>query len=200
MSGSLLQAFSESGDPRVLLDRRSRGLRHLHGGRAGVDRDDGRRASRPGDFLSDPISALAAVVTVEACAIFAGDIPNALLRIPGTPARPHTPTTLMLSPRRPLRGGSRSLPCVLRRRRRVGHGDSRAVCPAIGQYHHLVHGGGVFLALPARIERAVIVSRGSTWKAAFALIIGLLLSTVGLSCRPRPGPIHLRSGRVVSGD
>ncbi|HEY8232969.1 MAG TPA: tripartite tricarboxylate transporter permease, partial [Vicinamibacteria bacterium] len=36
-------------------------------------------------FLS-PLGALAAVVTLEACAISAGDIPSALVRIPGTPA------------------------------------------------------------------------------------------------------------------
>ena len=36
-------------------------------------------------FLS-PLAALAAVVTLEACAISAGDIPSALVRIPGTPA------------------------------------------------------------------------------------------------------------------
>jgi putative tricarboxylic transport membrane protein len=34
----------------------------------------------------DAVHAVAAVVTLVACAIFAGDIPNALLRIPGTPA------------------------------------------------------------------------------------------------------------------
>ena len=36
-------------------------------------------------FLS-PLAALAAVITLEACAISAGDIPSALVRIPGTPA------------------------------------------------------------------------------------------------------------------
>ena len=40
----------------------------------------------PVTFFLAPIPALAAVVTLEACAIFAGDIPNALLRIPGTPS------------------------------------------------------------------------------------------------------------------
>ena len=40
----------------------------------------------PVTFFMDPIPALAAVVTLEACAIFAGDIPNTLLRIPGTPS------------------------------------------------------------------------------------------------------------------
>ena len=34
----------------------------------------------------DPVAAIAAIVTMVACAIFAGDIPTTLLRIPGTPA------------------------------------------------------------------------------------------------------------------
>ena len=40
----------------------------------------------PVTFFLDDIPALAAIVTLEACAIFAGDIPAALLRIPGTPS------------------------------------------------------------------------------------------------------------------
>ncbi len=40
----------------------------------------------PFTFWLDPLPALAAIVTISACAIFAGDIPAILLRIPGTPA------------------------------------------------------------------------------------------------------------------
>src|SRR5918994_4987771 len=40
----------------------------------------------PVTFFMDPVPAIAAVVTTVAMAIFAGDIPGALLRIPGTPA------------------------------------------------------------------------------------------------------------------
>jgi putative tricarboxylic transport membrane protein len=40
----------------------------------------------PFTFFMDPIPALVAMVTVSAMAIFAGDIPGALVRIPGTPA------------------------------------------------------------------------------------------------------------------
>lgn len=40
----------------------------------------------PITFFMDPVPALAAIVTTVAMAIFAGDIPGALLRIPGTPA------------------------------------------------------------------------------------------------------------------
>ena len=40
----------------------------------------------PVTFFMEPVPAIAAIVTTVAMAIFAGDIPGALLRIPGTPA------------------------------------------------------------------------------------------------------------------
>ena len=40
----------------------------------------------PVTFFMAPVPALAVIVTTSAMAIFAGDIPGALLRIPGTPA------------------------------------------------------------------------------------------------------------------
>src|SRR5678809_82537 len=40
----------------------------------------------PITFFMPPVPAIAAIVTATAMAIFAGDIPGALLRIPGTPA------------------------------------------------------------------------------------------------------------------
>lgn len=40
----------------------------------------------PFAMFLDPVSALAAIVTLQAMGIFAGDIPAALVRIPGTPA------------------------------------------------------------------------------------------------------------------
>lgn len=135
-------------------------------------------------FLS-PLAALAAVVTLEACAISAGDIPSALVRIPGTPASAAYADDLYLLARQ-------------------GHYE-RAVGTAV---MFSVVGGlfGVavlmFFAQPlARIATlftvaeyfwfyviglgcAVVVSRGSALKGAFALLLGLLFSTVGLS------PVH----------
>lgn len=40
----------------------------------------------PFTFFLDPLSGLVAIITMEAMAIFAGDIPAVLLRIPGTPS------------------------------------------------------------------------------------------------------------------
>ena len=40
----------------------------------------------PITFLLSPLAAVASIVAASAMAIYAGDIPGALLRIPGTPA------------------------------------------------------------------------------------------------------------------
>ncbi|MCA8995073.1 MAG: tripartite tricarboxylate transporter permease, partial [Planctomycetaceae bacterium] len=40
----------------------------------------------PMAYWLDPVAAVAAIVTMVACAIFAGDLPTVFLRIPGTPA------------------------------------------------------------------------------------------------------------------
>src|SRR5512137_711916 len=40
----------------------------------------------PVTFFMPPIPAIASIVTATAMAIFSGDIPGALMRIPGTPA------------------------------------------------------------------------------------------------------------------
>src|SRR5690606_7155781 len=40
----------------------------------------------PVTFFLSPVAAIGAIITCSAMAIFAGDIPGALLRIPGTPA------------------------------------------------------------------------------------------------------------------
>src|SRR5690606_9863871 len=40
----------------------------------------------PVTFFMEPLPAIAAIVSASAMAIFAGDIPSVLLRIPGTPA------------------------------------------------------------------------------------------------------------------
>lgn len=135
-------------------------------------------------FLS-PLAALAAVVTLEACAISAGDIPSALVRIPGTPASAAYADDLY------------------RLAQRGQYHRALGVCIAFSVIGGLF--GVLVLALFARpfaslaawftvaeyfwlyllgLGCAVVVSRGSALKGAFALLLGLLFSTVGLS------PVH----------
>ncbi len=133
-------------------------------------------------YWLDPVAALAAVVTMESCAIFAGDIPSTLLRIPGTPAsaayadaayqftkrgQPHRAlgVCLVFS----VAGGLFGALVLIG----LGHQLARvATLFSVTEYFWLYVLG---------LSCAVLVSRGSTLKATFALFLGLVLSTVGLS-------------------
>jgi TctA family transporter len=131
-------------------------------------------------FLSD-VAALAAIVTLEACAIFAGDIPGALVRIPGTPASAaYTQDAYALT---------------LRGRQDEALGISLVFSVAGGLFGALVliFGapllGGVaaqfttyenFWLMVLGLSCGAVVSGASQLKAALALLLGLLLSTVGL--------------------
>jgi putative tricarboxylic transport membrane protein len=136
----------------------------------------------PLTYFMSPLAALAAVVTLEACAISAGDIPSALVRIPGTPASAaYADDLYQLS-------------------QRGQYHRALGVCIAFSVIGGLF--GVAVLVLFARpfaaiatwftvaeyfwlyvlgLGCAVVVSRGSALKGALALLLGLLFSTVGLS-------------------
>lgn len=134
-------------------------------------------------YFMDPVPAIAALVTLVVCAVFAGDIPNTLLRIPGTPASAaYTDDAYQLS----IKGkGKQALETCL---------FSSAVGGIIGVVVLVML--APFLATFAAhtfsvieyfwlyllgLTCSVVVSRGSPSKALFALIIGLLLASIGLS-------------------
>ncbi len=136
----------------------------------------------PLTYYLSPLEALAAVVTLEACAIFAGDIPAALIRMPGTPSSAAYADDLYLLSQRHGPGYPMGVSVVFS----VAGGLVGAVALA-------------FLAQPlARVAVkftypeyfwfylvglgcAVVVSRGSPLRGALALLLGLLFSTVGMS-------------------
>jgi TctA family transporter len=136
----------------------------------------------PVAYAMDPLPALAAVVTLSACAIYAGDIPCALLRIPGTPASAAYTDDVYAHGKR-------------------GRADSILGVTLVNSVLGGLFGVAVFglLARPLASVAAsfaaeeyfwfyllglgcgVVVTRGSALKGALALLIGLLLSTVGFS-------------------
>ncbi|MCC7422092.1 MAG: tripartite tricarboxylate transporter permease [Planctomycetaceae bacterium] len=136
----------------------------------------------PITFHLDPISAIAAIVTLEACAIFAGDIPCALVRIPGTPSSAaYTDDAYTLSRRGLLRrtlgvslvfsvaGGLFGTAVLI-----LGARQLARVAFAFTTYEY-------FWLYVFGLSCAAIVSHGSRVKGALSLVIGLLLSTIGLS-------------------
>jgi TctA family transporter len=84
---TLLQAFQIVATPQVLLVMLLSGMFGMFVGAVpGLTATMATALLVPITFFLPPVPAVAAIVTATAMAIFAGDIPGALLRIPGTPA------------------------------------------------------------------------------------------------------------------
>jgi TctA family transporter len=87
MSAALLQAFSMVFEPYTLLVMVLASFYGLFVGAVpGLSATMAVALLVPVTFFMPPIPAIAAMVTATAMAIFSGDIPGCLLRIPGTPA------------------------------------------------------------------------------------------------------------------
>ncbi len=134
-------------------------------------------------YFMDPIPALAALVTLVGCAIFAGDIPNALLRIPGTPASAaYTDDAYGLT----RKGKAVQV---------LGTCLFFSVAGGLIGVLILILFAPLLAAFAARtfsaieyfwlyllgLTCAVVVSRGSPMRGMLGLIIGLLLGAIGLS-------------------
>ena len=135
----------------------------------------------PITFFMDPVPAIAAMVTATAMAIFAGDLPGALLRVPGTPA-------------------SAAYAAEAYAMTQKGRGEqalgTSLVCSAIGGLFGTVV-LVIFAPMLAEVALqftqfeyfwlaclgltcAVFVSTASPLKGVVALFIGLFLATVGI--------------------
>lgn len=136
----------------------------------------------PMTYWMEPVPALAAIVTMVACAIFAGDIPTTLVRVPGTPAsaayaddayalaqRGEAGRSLGISLWFSVTGGLLgALVLIL-----LGHQLAKmAAWFSVTEYFWLYLMG---------LSCAVVVGRFGVARSLVGLLIGLLLSTVGLS-------------------
>lgn len=132
-------------------------------------------------FFLEPLPAIAAIVTMSAMAIFAGDLPSALVRMPGTPASAaYTEDAYRLT-----RAGSGGLVLGVALAGSAIGGIVGAIVLMVGaqllaevalQFTSYEYFWVAVLGLTA----AVVISRGSQVKGGISLLIGLLLSTVGL--------------------
>jgi TctA family transporter len=135
----------------------------------------------PFAFFLDPLPAIAAIVTMSAVAIFAGDLPGALVRMPGTPAS----AAYVEDAYRLTRSGKGATV--------LGVG---MICATIGGLigvAALMIGAPVLAEVALRftsfeyfwvsvlgLSAAVVISRGSQVKGTIALLIGVSLSMVGI--------------------
>ncbi|MCG7599915.1 tripartite tricarboxylate transporter permease [Halomonas sp. McH1-25] len=135
----------------------------------------------PITFYMDPTPAIAAIVTTSAMAIFAGDIPGTYLNIPGTPASAA------------YVGESSQLAKKGRARETLG---TNLVCsvfgglfgtvilvfvsPSLAEVALKFSSYEYFWLALLGLSSSIFISVGSKTKAFLSLMIGLLLSTVGL--------------------
>jgi putative tricarboxylic transport membrane protein len=178
----VLQAFALVLDPYVLGVMLSAALFGLFvGAMPGLTATMATALLVPVTFFMDPVPAIAAIVTATAMAIFAGDIPGALLRIPGTPASAaYCDESYAMT-----RKGKAEL--------------ALGTCLVTSAIGGLI--GAVVLAVTARglaeiaiqfssfeyfwlaclgLSCAVIISTGSIVKGIVSLLIGLFIATIGI--------------------
>lgn len=135
----------------------------------------------PFTFFLDPLPAIASIIAMSATAIFAGDIPGALVRMPGTPSsaayvedtyqmtqRGRGATALTISLVASVFGGL------------FGSVVLMFIAPLVGEFALQFTSYEYFWVAVVGLTAAVIVSHGSQLKGGVALMVGLLLSTVGL--------------------
>lgn len=132
-------------------------------------------------FLLDPVPALAAIVTMQAMAIFAGDIPAALVRMPGTPATAaYTEDSYNLS----LQGKAQLVLGVDVLGSALG-GVMGAIALILGasflvEFALLFTSFEYFWLALLGLSTAAFITAGSPLKGMLSVLIGLFLSTIGI--------------------
>lgn len=135
----------------------------------------------PITFFMDPVPAVAAIVTATAMAIFSGDIPGALLRIPGTPASAaYTDEAYAMT----LKGrGQQALGAGLVFSA-IGGLIGTAVlivgAPALAEVALKFSSFEYFWLVVLGLSAAVFIGSANVVKALVMLILGLLVACVGL--------------------
>ncbi|MBI1314750.1 C4-dicarboxylate ABC transporter permease [bacterium] len=135
----------------------------------------------PFTFFLDPVAGVAAIVTMEACCIFSGDIPTTLMRIPGTPSsaayvddayaltqRHEHQKTLGVSLVFSVVGGL------------IGAVFLIVAAPQLARVAFEFSSYEYFWLCVLGLSCAAIVSRGSAAKGLLSLAIGLLIACVGI--------------------
>ncbi|TYR30062.1 tripartite tricarboxylate transporter permease [Mesorhizobium microcysteis] len=136
----------------------------------------------PLTFFMDPIPAVGAMVTCAAMAIFAGDIPGALLRIPGTPASAAYVDEAYAMTKR---GEAETVlgACVLFSA--IGGLFGTAVlifaAPALAEVALKFSSQEYFWMALLGLTCAAFIGASSPVRGLVSLLIGLLISTVGLN-------------------
>jgi TctA family transporter len=135
----------------------------------------------PVTFFMPPIPAVAAMVTATAMAIFSGDIPGCLLRIPGTPASAAYTDEAFAMTRKGQAEKALGAGLVFSA---VGGLFGTAVlivaAPALADFALNFSSFEYFWLVLLGLTCAVFISTGSPVKGVMMLLLGLLVACVGL--------------------
>lgn len=135
----------------------------------------------PVTFFMPPLPAIAAIVSASAMAIFAGDIPSVLLRIPGTPASAaYTDAAYKMA----LRGQAELVlgTCVVTSALGglIGGLFLMFGAPAIARFALNISSYEYFWFTCLGLTSAAFISPGRPLKGVISLLLGLFVATVGL--------------------
>jgi putative tricarboxylic transport membrane protein len=135
----------------------------------------------PVTFFMDPVPAIAAIVTATAMAIFAGDIPGCLLRIPGTPASAAYADEAYAMTRKGKAELALGAGLVFSA---IGGLFGTVVlvtaAPALAEVALRFSSFEYFWLVCLGLSCAVFISAGSPVKGLVSLLIGLFIGTIGL--------------------
>ncbi len=135
----------------------------------------------PMTFFMAPVPAVAAIVTATAMAIFSGDIPGALLRIPGTPA---SAAYADESYRMTLKGQAELALGAGLVFSAIGGLFGTAVLilfsPALAEFALKFSSFEYFWLMILGLSGAIFIGNSSRLKATISLLLGLLIACVGL--------------------
>ena len=135
----------------------------------------------PITFFMDPLPAIAAIVSATAMAIVAGDIPGALLRIPGTPASAVYTDEAYLMGRQGKLGVALGLNVTCSMLGGVIGVILLASCaPLIANFAIQFTSDEYFWLALLGLSCAILVSGGDPLKGAIAMFAGLAISMVGM--------------------
>ncbi|GAA0614470.1 tripartite tricarboxylate transporter permease [Paenochrobactrum glaciei] len=135
----------------------------------------------PVTFFLSPVAAIGAIITCSAMAIFAGDIPGALLRIPGTPASAaYVNDTYELNKQGKLALGLGTTLTTSAIGGIIGTVILVIAAPQLASFALNFSSYEYFWLALLGLSCATIVAPGDPIKAWMSLFLGVLLSTVGL--------------------
>jgi putative tricarboxylic transport membrane protein len=135
----------------------------------------------PITFFMPPVPAVAAIVTATAMAIFSGDIPGALLRIPGTPASAAYTDEAYAMTKKGQAEIALGAGLVFSA---IGGLFGTAVmitsAPALAEFALKFSDYEYFWMVVLGLAGAVFIGNSSILKASMSLLLGLLVACVGL--------------------